>query len=69
MELLLNFAFNERRLHKWQASIVEDNLPSIALHEGFGCVQEGRFRSQVYHEGDWHDVLWYGLTEEEYRRR
>ncbi len=69
LTLLLDYAFNERRLHKWQASVLADNAPSIALHASFGCVEEGRFRAQIFHGGTWHDELWYGLTEDEWRGR
>ena len=69
LALLLDYAFNERRLHKWQASVLADNAPSIALHASFGCVEEGRFRAQIFHGGTWHDELWYGLTEDEWRGR
>ena len=69
LALLLDYAFNERRLHKWQASVLADNAPSIALHASFGCVEEGRFRAQIFHSGTWHDELWYGLTEDEWRGR
>lgn len=68
LALVLDYAFSERRLHKWQASVLADNAASVALHTAFGCMLEGRFRSQVYHNGSWHDELWYGLTEDEYRR-
>jgi len=67
LELLLDYAFHERRLHKWQASVVADNAASIALHESLGCRLEGRFREQIFHDGTWQDELWYGMTEREWR--
>lgn len=67
MALLLAYAFDERRLHKWQASVLASNAASIALHESFGCVREGCFRQQIWHDGQWHDEIWFGLTEAEWR--
>ena len=69
MELLLAYAFDERRLHKLQASVLADNHASIALHERLGCTLEGRFAAQIFHDGQWHDELWFGLTEDVWRSR
>ena len=67
LQILLRYAFEERRLHKLQASILADNSKSISLHRALGCEQEGCFRAQVYHQGQWQDELWFGLTEEAWR--
>ncbi len=67
LKILLRYAFEERRLHKLQASVLAENLRSVALHRSIGCEQEGCFRAQVYHDGRWHDELWFGLTEERWR--
>ena len=69
LELLLRYAFEERRLHKFQASVLEQNQASLALHTALGCQLEGRFKAQVYHDGRWWDELWFGLTEDAWRNR
>ena len=67
LQLLLRYAFDERRLHKLQASVLAENERSVALHKAIGCEVEGCFKAQVYHEGRWHDEFWFGLTEEQWR--
>lgn len=68
LRILLRYAFEERRLHKLQASVLAENQRSLALHRSLGCVQEGCFRAQVWHDGAWQDEIWFGLTEEQWKQ-
>lgn len=67
MNLLLNYAFNERRLHKFNGFCLDDNIPSARMMESLGCVLEGRNREVAFINGKYHDQFMYGLTEAEYR--
>jgi RimJ/RimL family protein N-acetyltransferase len=67
--LLLRYFFNELRYQKVTVQVYEFNQPSIGLHERLGFTQEGRLRRLVYTDGKFFDVLYYGLTVEEFRAK
>ena len=69
MRILLRYAFDERRLHKYFGSVLEDNAASAAMLKKLGCVQEGVRRQQIYMNGRYMDEILYGLTAEEFRAR
>ena len=64
--LVLAYTFGERRYQKVNAEVYSFNQPSIALHERLGFMLEGRLRRMIYSGGMFHDVLVYGLTQEEF---
>ena len=43
-----------------------DNLASICLHEKLGFQREGVHRRMFFSHGKYEDVLWYGMTVEEF---
>jgi len=66
MRIIMRYAFNERRLHKYYGSVIEDNIASAAMLKKLGCVQEGIRREQIYMNGrHWNEVL-FGLTSYEF---
>lgn len=67
IRLLLEYAFNERRLHKFTAYCLDDNKASAALMKKLGCKQEGIVREVVFMNGKYHNQLLFGMTEDEYR--
>jgi len=69
MRLLLRYAFDERRLHKYYGSVVEGNVASITMLMKLGCVQEGVRREQIYMNGRYWDELLFGLTAEEFHEK
>lgn len=68
MRILLDYAFNERRLHKFNAGIVEGNTASETLLKKLGCVHEGVRREVIYHQGRYWDEILYGLTDTEFSK-
>ena len=62
MELLLNYAYNERRLNKFNVSIIEGNIGSKTMLTKLGCVQEGVRREVIYTQGAYKNEILYGLT-------
>ena len=69
LNLLLRYAFDELRLHQYNARIVEGNVASVRLHESIGCVRGGRRRDMFFHHGRYWDELDYGITAEEWRAK
>jgi hypothetical protein len=48
------------------AAVYSFNDASIRLHESLGFQREGRWRRMGYSEGQYFDLLFYGLTVEEF---
>ena len=67
MRILLDYAFDELRLHKYNARIISENTASIALHASLGCRREGVITDMFYHGGRYYDLEWWGMTEDVYR--
>ncbi|SDL97937.1 Protein N-acetyltransferase, RimJ/RimL family [Halogranum gelatinilyticum] len=66
-ELLVEYAFAERRLHRLVAGALATNEPSRAGLETLGFVEEGRQRDQYFVDGEYVDRVLYGLLESEWR--
>ncbi len=67
--LVLRYYFQELRYQKANAGVYAINEESIRLHEALGFQLEGRMRRTAYTRGTHVDLLWYGLTAEEFRDR
>lgn len=66
MKIVLKYAFMERRLNKYCASILDNNLGSINMHKKLGCDQEGLCKQNIYTNGRYHDEVLFGLTKDMY---
>lgn len=64
--LVLRYYFQERRYQKANIAVYSFNDASIALHERLGFSLEGRLRRTVFTRGQYFDLLWYGITAEEF---
>jgi len=69
MNILYQYAFNERRLHKFEGFCLDDNIASAKMLESLGCILEGTSRDAVFYNGKYHNRLLYSLLENEYRER
>lgn len=67
--LVLRYYFQELRYQKANVGVYACNAPSIRLHESLGFQLEGRLRRSAFTGGEFHDLLWYGMTAEEFRDR
>jgi len=66
IQMLLRYAFHERRFQKCNSSCIECNDASIALHKKLGFIEEGQRRRQYYLNGRFYDDILFGLTREEF---
>lgn len=66
MELILKYAFFERRLNKYYGSVIEFNTASAAMLKKLGGVQEGIRREQIFTKGKYYDEILYGLTKDDF---
>ncbi|PSP77369.1 GNAT family N-acetyltransferase [Halobacteriales archaeon QS_4_69_225] len=64
---LVEYGFDERRLHRIGASARADNDASRATLEKLGFVREGCRREHYYVDGEYVDRITYGLLESEWR--
>ncbi len=66
MRILLRYAFLERRLNKFNVSVLDGNVASAAMMRKLGCQQEGIRRQVVYTNGQYMDEIFFGLTKDEF---
>jgi RimJ/RimL family protein N-acetyltransferase len=64
--ILMKYAFEERRLHKFEGYCYDENIASIKLMESLGCIKEGMSRECVFMNGKYHNRLIYGMTSNEF---
>lgn len=64
--LMLDFAFNERRLHKCTTYFIDGDTHNMAMFEKLGFKSEGIKRQQVFHQGRYWDEHHYGFLAEEF---
>lgn len=61
LETLVTYAFDQLGLHKLSAEAFAFNDASISLLESVGFVEEGRLRKEEWIDGEWVDVVRFGL--------
>jgi RimJ/RimL family protein N-acetyltransferase len=64
--LALRYFFRELRYQKVTVQIYTFNEASLKLHEKLGFVLEGRLRRMVFTNGQYHDEVIMGMTDEEF---
>jgi len=69
ISLVLRYYFDELRYQKVTVPVHSNNIPSLRLHEGLGFLHEGVHRRMGYSGGQYYDVVWFGMTVEEFRAR
>lgn len=65
--LVLRYYFFELRYQKANPGVFDFNTSSIRLHEKLGFVLEGTRRRSAYSHGQFHDLLLFGMTDDEFR--
>ncbi len=68
MDIVLGYAFFERRLNKYYGAVLDDNMASATMLKKLGCKEEGRRQQMVYTDGKYHDEILFGLLKEEYQK-
>jgi RimJ/RimL family protein N-acetyltransferase len=65
--LVLKYYFEELRYQKVTVPVHSYNQDSILLHQALGFQQEGRHRRMGFTRGAFFDVLWFGMTGDEFQ--
>lgn len=63
---LVTYGFSEMGLHRIEANIMPENIPSRRLAEKIGFQQEGLARKYLQIQGRWEDHFHYSLISEEF---
>lgn len=67
MQLLLRFAFEELNLYRLATVVSEDNLAGVALLNKFNFVPEVRQRKAIHRDGQFFDLIHFGLLQKEWQ--
>jgi Acetyltransferases, including N-acetylases of ribosomal proteins len=68
-QLMLDYAFNERRLNNCHTEFIENDTIYKPIFEKLGFKLEGVRRQQVFHKGQYWDEHLYGMLAEEFNAR
>lgn len=66
LQLLLKYAFLEKRLHKINTTVMEENIEGQSFLVANGFSLEAVRKDMVYGSGKYYDKYYYGITVEEY---
>ncbi|NCA87198.1 MAG: N-acetyltransferase [Clostridia bacterium] len=69
MQQLISHGFDHLNLHRLEAEVISYNQAAMALMKKAGFVQEGCLRQARYYNGEYFDILSFGLLRQEYRRK
>jgi [ribosomal protein S5]-alanine N-acetyltransferase len=64
--LMLGYAFSRLNLNRIDLGVYANHKRAIHLYHTIGFRIEGRFRRDVFHEGQYKDRLWMGLLRSEF---
>ncbi|KAK7911139.1 hypothetical protein PG985_013620 [Apiospora marii] len=65
----LGFAFRMANLHRVTLTAFSYNARALRLYERLGFARESCMREDVWFDGGWHDSIWFGMLEDEWRAR
>lgn len=65
-ELLVEYGFEELRLHRIEAKALAPNVGSSRVLESLGFVREGRKREAAIADGEYVDEVFYGLLRDDW---
>lgn len=66
-EMILQKAFYEYDLHRVYLNVLSDNTNAIKLYEKIGFDFEGEFRDHLLVNGEYKNLKWYGLLENDFK--
>jgi RimJ/RimL family protein N-acetyltransferase len=65
--LLIDYGFQQLNLHRISSAAFAFNGRSIGLHKKVGFREEGRLREAFFKNGQYHDLMLFGILREEWR--
>ena len=64
---ITDYGFAQLKYHRVQAIVSAANPVSMQVLVRLGMKQEGRLREATENDGDWHDLLYYGVLADEWQ--
>jgi RimJ/RimL family protein N-acetyltransferase len=65
--LLIDYGFQQLNLHRISSSAFAFNERSIKFHKKVGFQEEGRLRQAIFKNGQYHDLMLFGILREEWK--
>lgn len=65
-EMLVDYAFDQLNFHRLYARAYDGNRPSQKIWERLGFEKEGSLRDHTYTQGEYKDVIYYGMIKGEH---
>ncbi len=69
LNTLFRYAFEELNLNRLYGSVLDLNKPVLLGMQAMGMKQEGLARRAIFVQGEWHDMVFYGLLRSEWHAR
>ncbi|MFB6213636.1 MAG: GNAT family N-acetyltransferase [Candidatus Nanohaloarchaea archaeon] len=66
VQMIVQYAFDTLNVHKVRGGYLEHNPPSKRIMEKAGMQEEGQERHYKYVDGEWKNVTWMSILEDEY---
>ncbi|KIK69567.1 hypothetical protein GYMLUDRAFT_79693 [Collybiopsis luxurians FD-317 M1] len=66
LRFFVDYSFRELGLHRMSLTVLGNNSAAIKLYKKIGFVQEGIQRKSNWSEGNWNDVIFMGILDEEW---
>jgi len=66
LKIIVDYAFNELKLHKLKLGFQEDNIGSRRVAEKNGFVFEGKFKDERIRDGQYKNSIWCALFRDDY---
>ena len=57
MKWIINYSFNNLRLHKINLGVIKNNIPAVKLYKSLGFVIEGEMKDEVFYKGKFYNFL------------
>ena len=65
---VLKYLFIDKNVNRLVGKVLEYNKSSTSLHKRLGFKLEGTLREQIYINGSYHSILYYGILASEYNQ-
>lgn len=62
--LLLTYAFDNLGLNRVYLCVLSSNVRAQKFYEKIGFIYEGKFKNHLYQNGEFKDLLWYGVLKD-----
>ncbi len=68
LQSVMELAFEQFNFHRLEAEVYDFNQTARNLFKGLGFEQEGRLREAKYKDGNYYDIIRFGLLKDQWRK-